>query len=91
MPASTADSLAQNLVDGMLEFARERPAYPLMLGYATQTPRTPAARQLLKAVIAGSLRKMDGLLTPEVALLHAGIEAEADRDALLLRTRKGAG
>ena len=85
--ASTAEFMAQSLVDGILEFVRERPAYPLLLGIASQSPRTPAARQPLRAAIAGALRKMDGLLAPEAALFHAEVVIELLKALLSLYSR----
>ena len=87
MPASTAESIAQNLVDGILEFVRERPAYPLLLGIASQSPRTNAARKPLRAAIAGALQKMDGGLRSEAALLHGEIVIELLKALLALHSR----
>ena len=74
--SSGTGPLSERIVDGILRFAEERPAYLALLGAPVVKLRSPEARQAGRQTIANGLQKVDPSLSNEKAFLAAHVVVE---------------
>lgn len=94
--ALTVEEFAAAIIDQMVDFCRERPAYLVLHASPIKITRDPAARKNLRDEFSNAFRAYDPKITPERALLVANVAiqmvkglvvlyidaGEADREAL---------
>ncbi len=69
----TAATLAELMVDGVLRFVKDRPAYLALQGAPVVYRRLPAARLLIRLRFAAAVLKLDPHLSDERAMLTANV------------------
>jgi AcrR family transcriptional regulator len=70
------DPLSERIVDGILRFAEERPAYMTLLGAPVAKMRSPEARRAGRLTIARGLQRIDPSLSDDKAFLAAHVVVE---------------
>jgi AcrR family transcriptional regulator len=68
--------IADTFIEGILEFARERPAYLPLFGTPIAFTRTKAAREPLRRTIASALQNLKPSLSADEAFLKAQVIVE---------------
>jgi AcrR family transcriptional regulator len=76
LPTQEKDSIADIFIDGILEFARDRPAYLPLLGAPLAFVRTKREREPLRRTIADALQGLKSSLSAQQAFLHAQVIVE---------------
>ena len=74
--------IADTFIEGILEFARERPAYLPLIGAPIAFTRTKAAREPLRRTIAAALRNLKPSLSADEAFLNAQVIVEVIKGML---------
>src|SRR6187402_2033047 len=75
-PSRGKGSIADAFIEGILEFARDRPAYLPLFGAPIGFARSRADREPLRRTIAAALQNLKPGLTADQAFLHAQVVVE---------------
>jgi AcrR family transcriptional regulator len=81
-PARGKASIAEVFIEGILEFAHDRPAYLPLLGAPLAYARTKAAREPLRRTIATALQHLKPTMSADRAFLNAQVIVEITKGML---------